>query len=187
MYIIHSHHHVVRLSKLHNTTRLLSLKITVSGGNERSITQFSALVNPKIHKNSMKRALEKLNVAILKFDGLRLDGRVMAAQGRRAGAVPAHPADPVERLFARTLFSQMPGTVPSAQEPGACRAVGVEQHVPAAIADERGEHASVCPAMCTRCTESSPNRSYERLSGPMWFTRYQNRSGGSSIHSLREV
>ena len=48
----HSHHHVVRLSKLHNTTRLLSLKITVSCGNERSITQFSALVNPRIHKSS---------------------------------------------------------------------------------------------------------------------------------------
>lgn len=42
----HSHHHVVRLSKLHNTTRLLSFKITVSCGNERSITQFPALVNP---------------------------------------------------------------------------------------------------------------------------------------------
>lgn len=55
----HSHHHVVRLSKLHNTTRLLSSKITVSGGNERSITQFSALVNPEIHKSSMKYALEK--------------------------------------------------------------------------------------------------------------------------------
>lgn len=81
----HSHHHVVRLSKLHNTTRLLSSKITVSGGNERSITQFSALVNPEIHKSSMKYALEKMNVSILKFDGLRLDGRVMAAQRRRAG------------------------------------------------------------------------------------------------------
>lgn len=55
----HSHHHVVRLSKLHNTTRLLSFKITVSCGNERSITQFPALVNPKIHKSGMKYALEK--------------------------------------------------------------------------------------------------------------------------------
>lgn len=48
----HSHHHVVRLSKLHNTTRLLSFKITVSCGNERSITQFPALVNPQ---NPQKR------------------------------------------------------------------------------------------------------------------------------------
>lgn len=57
----HSHHHVVHLSKLHNTTRPLSLKITVPCGNERSITQFSALVNPRIHKISAEYALEKLN------------------------------------------------------------------------------------------------------------------------------
>ena len=63
----HSHHHVVRLSKLHNTTRLLSFKITVSCGNERSITQFPALVNPKIHKSGMKYVLEKMNVSILKI------------------------------------------------------------------------------------------------------------------------
>lgn len=114
----HSHHHVVRLSKLHNTTRLLSLKITVSCGNERSITQFSALVNPEIHKSSMKYALEKMNVSILKFDGLRRDVRVMAAQRRRAGGIAAHLADPVERLFGAHAVSQMPGTVPSAQERG---------------------------------------------------------------------
>lgn len=102
----HSHHHVVRLSKLHNTTRLLSSKITVFGGNERSITQFSALVNPKIPKSSMKYALEKMDVSILKFDGLRRDVRVMAAQGRRAGGIAAHLADPVERLFgARAVFA----------------------------------------------------------------------------------
>lgn len=105
-HVHHSHHHVVRLSKLHNTTRLLSLKITVSCGNERSITQFSALVNPRIHKSSMKYALEKLNVAILKFDGLRRDVRVMAAQRRRAGGIAAHLADPVERLFgAHAVFA----------------------------------------------------------------------------------
>ena len=56
----HSHHHVVRLSKLHNTTRLLSLKITVSGGNERSITQFSALVNPRIHKKQCGIRIRKI-------------------------------------------------------------------------------------------------------------------------------
>ena len=76
----HSHHHVVRLSKLHNTTRLLSFKITVSCGNERSITQFPALVNPKIHKSGMKYVLEKMNVSILKFDRLRCYIGIVAAQ-----------------------------------------------------------------------------------------------------------
>ena len=102
----HSHHHVVRLSKLHNTTRLLSLKSTVSGGNERSITQFPALVNPKIHKSGMKYALEKMNVSILKFDRLRRDIRIVAAQRRRACRVAAHAADPVERFFgAHAVFA----------------------------------------------------------------------------------
>lgn len=122
----HSHHHVVRLSKLHNTTRLLSLKITVSCGNERSITQFSALVNPRIHKISAEYALEKLNASILKFDGLRCDIWVVAAQGRHAGGAAAHPADPVERLFgAHAVFADAGyGTLrPRAR---ACRAVGIE-------------------------------------------------------------
>ena len=109
----HSHHHVVRLSKLHNTTRLLSFKITVSCGNERSITQFPALVNPKIHKSGMKYVLGKMNASILKFDRLRCDVRVVAAQRRHARGIAAHAA-----FLARTLFSQMPGTVPSAHERG---------------------------------------------------------------------
>lgn len=122
----HSHHHVVRLSKLHNTTRLLSLKITVSGGNERSITQFSALVNPRIHKSSAEYALEKSNASILKFDGLRCDIRVVAAQGRHAGAVAAHPADPVERLFgAHAVFADA-GHGALRPRARACRAVGIE-------------------------------------------------------------
>jgi len=79
----HSHHHVVRLSKLHNTTRLLSFKITVSCGNERSITQFSALVNP----NSAKKC------AGSKFDRLRRDIRIVAAQRRHARGIAAHAAD----------------------------------------------------------------------------------------------
>ena len=94
----HSHHHVVRLSKLHNTTRLLSFKITVSCGNERSITQFPALVNPKIHKSGMKYVLEKINASILKFDRLRCYIGIVAAQRRHARAVAAHAADPVERF-----------------------------------------------------------------------------------------
>lgn len=122
----HSHHHVVRLSKLHNTTRLLSSKITVSGGNERSITQFSALVNPQIPKSSMKYALEKMDVSILKFDGLRRDVRVMAAQRRRAGGIAAHLADPVERLFgAHAVFADA-GHGALRPGAGACRAVGIE-------------------------------------------------------------
>lgn len=102
----HSHHHVVRLSKLHNTTRLLSFKITVSCGNERSITQFPALVNPKIHKSGMKYALEKMNVSILKFDRLRCYIGIVAAQRRHTRGIAAHAADPVERLFgAHAVFA----------------------------------------------------------------------------------
>ena len=89
--------------------------------------------------------------------------------------------------MARTLFSQMPGTVPSAQERGPAAPSALSSTYRLPLRMSVANMPSVCPATCTRCTESSPNRSYERLSGPMWFTRYQNRSGGSSIHSLREV
>lgn len=102
----HVHHHVVRLSKLHNTTRLLSFKITVSCGNERSITQFPALVNPKIHKSGMEYALEKMNVSILKFDRLRCYIGIVAAQRRHTRGIAAHAADPVKRLFgAHAVFA----------------------------------------------------------------------------------